>query len=80
MRAMAESLTVMTLSNILEMVLRRTIRYNDAGVSYEGLPGLSRTTPLACLGHGGWYPKVMRGERSSSRMECFMAFTVFQTG
>ena len=54
LRAMSESLTVMTLYSILETVLRRTIMRKDAGVSYEGLPGLSRTTPFACLRQGRW--------------------------
>ena len=73
------SLMVMTLSSILEMVLRRTIILKEAGVSYEGFPGLFRTTPFACLRHGGWYPKVTRGERRSRRMEALMAFTHLQT-
>ena len=51
--ARAASLTVMTLSSILETVLRRTIIRKEAGVSYEGLPGLSRTTPFVCLRQGG---------------------------
>ena len=54
LRASSETLTVMTLSSILEMVLRRTIMLKDAGVSYEGLPGLSRITPFACLRQGAW--------------------------
>ena len=78
-RARVKSRTVMILSSILQTVLRRTIKRKDAGVSYEGLPGLSRMTPFACLRQGGWYPKETRGERSSKRIAEFMAFTLFQT-
>ena len=43
----------MTLSAILERVSRRTMTLNEVGESYEALPGLSRTTPLAFLREEG---------------------------
>jgi len=76
---MAESLTVMTRSRLFEMVLRRTIMRNDAGESYEALPGLSRTTPFAVFNVGGWYPKATRGERRSSRIAGLRRLTFFHT-
>ena len=57
------SLTVRTLSRILETVFRRTIMRKEDGVSYEGLPSLSRTTPFACFRDGGWYPTSTSGAR-----------------
>ena len=43
------SLSVRMRSRIFETVLRRTMIWKEDGVSYDGLPGLSRTTPFACL-------------------------------
>jgi len=76
---MATSLTVITRSRIFEMVLGRTIMRKEAGESWEALPGLSRTTPLAVLSEGGWYPKATRGERSSGRISGLMRLTLFHT-
>ena len=44
-----KSLTVITLSRILDTILKSTI----IGELYEGLPGLFKTTPLACFREGG---------------------------
>ena len=51
----------------------------EEGVSYDGFPGLSRTTPLACLSVVGWYPKATSGARRSRRRLGLTAFTFFQT-
>jgi len=48
-----------------------------AGESWEALPGLSRTTPLAVLREEGWYPKAAKGERSSSNIAGLMKLTFF---
>ena len=63
----------------LEMVLRRTMIRKEDGVSYDGLPGLSRTTPFACLSVVGWYPMATSGARRSRRRLGLVVFTFFQT-
>jgi len=77
--AMADSLTVITHSRILEMVLRRTMMRKGAGESSEALPNLSRTTPLAFFRDGGWYPNGTRGERSPRMIAGLIWFTLFHT-
>jgi len=77
--AKADSLTAITSSRMFEMVLRRTMMRKEAGESQEALPGLSRTTPLAVLMEGGWYPKATKGERSSSKIAGLMRLTFFHT-
>ena len=54
------------------------IRKEDE-VLYDGLPGLSRTTPLACLSVVGWYPTATSGARRSRRRLGLTVFTFFQT-
>ena len=66
--AMAERREATILSRIFEMVWRRTIMRNEDGESYEGLPGLSRTTPFAIFIEEGWWPKRSRGLRRAVRM------------
>ena len=51
----------MTRSTILERVSRRTLTLKEAGESYEALPGLSRTMPLAFLREEGWWPYWSKG-------------------
>ena len=51
----------------------------EAGVSYEGFPGLSKTTPFAGLGDVEWYPKVTNGARRSRRRLGSMLITLFKT-
>ena len=53
--------------------------WKEAGVSYDGFPGLSKTTPFACLREVGWYPKVTNSARRSRRRLGFTEFTFFQT-
>ena len=77
--AIADSLTVIIHSTILEMVLRRTMMRKEAGESYEALPGLSSTTPFAVLREGGWYPKSIEGERRSGRIVGLMRLSFFHT-
>jgi len=51
--AWAERREATILSRIFESVRRRTITLKEAGESYQGLPGLSRTIPSAFLREGG---------------------------
>ena len=75
--AMVDSLTVITPSRTLEMVLRRTIMRKEVGELYEALPGLSRTTSLAFLREGGWYPKATKWEVSSTKIAGLIRLTFF---
>jgi len=77
--AMADSLTSISRSRIFEMVLWRTMMRKEAGESSEALPGLSRTTLLAVLREGGWYPQASNGERSSSKIAGLMRLSFFHT-
>ena len=43
-----------TRSRTLERVSRSTMTLKEAGESYEALPGLLRTTPLAFFREEGW--------------------------
>ena len=52
--ATRERREAVTRSTILERVSRRTMTLKEAGESYEALPGLSRTTPLALFREEGW--------------------------
>ena len=54
------------------------IRRED-GVSYDGFPGLSRTTPFACLSVVVWYPKATSGARRSKTRLWLVILTLFQT-
>ena len=73
------SRTVRMRSRIFETVLRRTIIRKEDGVSYDGFPGLSRTTAFACLSVVGWYPKATSGARRSRSRLGLVVFTLFQT-
>jgi len=66
------------LSRIFETVRRRTIILKEEGDSYEGFPGLSRTTLFATFSETGWYPRETSGERILRRIEGLIAFTRFQ--
>ena len=77
--AMAESLTVMTRSRILDTVLMRTIMWKNARESLEAFPGLSRTRSFATFSVGGWYPKATRRERRSRRIVGLRRFTFCYT-
>jgi hypothetical protein len=77
-RAAERRRVAIILSRIFETVRRRTIILKEAGDSYDGLPGLSRTTPFAPFSEAGWYPRVTRGERMFRRMEGFILLTFFQ--
>ena len=73
------SLTMRMRSRIFEMVLRRTMIRKEAGVSYDGFRGLSRTTSFECLSEVGWYPKATNRARRSRRRLGLVAFTLFPT-
>jgi len=66
--------TATILSRIFETVQRRTIILKKEGDSYEGYPGLSRTTPFGPFNAAGW----LSVERIWRRIEWLIAFTGFQ--
>ena len=72
------SLTVRMRSRIFQMVLRKRMMRKEAGLSWDGFLGLSRTTPFPCLREVGWYPKVTNGARRSMRRLGYMVFTFFR--
>jgi len=51
----------------------------EEGVSYKGLPGLSRMIPSAFFREGGWNPWDNRGSRREGRREGLMRCTDFHT-
>jgi len=77
--AIADNLTVITRSRILDMVLRRTMMRKEAGEWLEALPGLSSTTPFVFFKDEGCYPNVTSGERSSRMIGGLASFTLFHT-
>ena len=77
--ARRERREVVTLSTILERVSRRTMTLKEAGESYEALPGLSKTTPLAFLREAGWWPYWRRGPMRFVRRAGQDHWTFFQT-
>jgi len=63
---------------IFEIVQRRTMILKEEQHSYEGFPGLSRTTQLATFWEARWSPRVIKGERVWRRMLGLIALTHFQ--
>ena len=77
-RATRRRRAAIILSRIFETVRRRTVILKEEGDTYDGLPGLSRTTPFATCSEAVWYPRETSGERIWRRIAGLLALTHFQ--